>query len=97
MHQVKLIKTECIPVSREGLSNKAGSCVRPSTATPAGQVQTCVMYAQVVFGECPLFCKKVVLTRRIKWFEDSDGQPSFNHAWYIWAAHSGKPTLAYGP
>ena len=44
------------------------------------------------------FAKKVVLTRRIKWFEDSKGQPSFNHAWFIWmAGHSGAPTLAYGP
>jgi len=25
------------------------------------------------------------------------GQPSFNHAWYIWGQHSGKPTLAYAP
>ena len=49
------------------------------------------------FGECASFWKKVVLMKRIKWFDDSDGQPSFNHAWYIWAAHSGKPTLAYGP
>ena len=49
------------------------------------------------FGECASFWKKVVLMKRIKSFDDSDGQPSFNHAWYIWAAHSGKPTLAYGP
>jgi hypothetical protein len=52
---------------------------------------------QHLFGECPSFWKKVVLTKRVKWFEDSDGQPSFNHAWYIWTAHDGKPTLAYGP
>jgi len=52
---------------------------------------------QHLFGECASFRKKVVLTKRIKWFDGSDGQPSFNHAWYIWAAHSGKPTLAYGP
>ena len=52
---------------------------------------------QHLFGECASFWKKVVLTKRIKWFDGSDGQPSFNHAWYIWAAHSGKPTLAYGP
>ena len=46
----------------------------------------------------PRFSKKVVLTKRIKWFEDSKGQPSFNHAWYIWeTAHRGPPTLAYGP
>lgn len=51
-----------------------------------------------LFGNCSLFAKKVVLTKRIKWFEDSKGQPSFNHAWYIWDhAHQGPPTLAYGP
>jgi hypothetical protein len=44
------------------------------------------------------FAKKVVLTKRIKWFEDSKGSPSFNHAWFIWDwKHSGPPTLAYGP
>jgi hypothetical protein len=47
-------------------------------------------------GSC--FAKKVVLTKRIKWFEDTDGQPSFNHAWYIWNwSHKGPPVLAYGP
>lgn len=44
------------------------------------------------------FAKKLVLTKRIKWFEDSKGQPSFNHAWFIWDwKHQGPPTLAYGP
>jgi len=44
------------------------------------------------------FAKKLVLTKRIKWFEESKGQPSFNHAWFIWDwKHSGPPTLAYGP
>lgn len=53
---------------------------------------------QYLFGGCPSFAKKVVLTKRIKWFEDSKGQPSFNHAWFIWnKAHSGPPTLAYAP
>ena len=32
----------------------------------------------------PAFSKKLVLTKRIKWFEDSKGQPSFNHAWFVW-------------
>lgn len=51
-----------------------------------------------LFARHPYFAKKVVLTKRIKWFEDSKGQPSFNHAWFIWDfAHSGPPTLAYGP
>lgn len=51
-----------------------------------------------LFADCPAFAKKVVLTKRIKWFEDSKGQPSFNHAWFIWDwTHQGPPTLAYGP
>jgi|SRR5580658_607952 hypothetical protein len=51
-----------------------------------------------LFAGCPAFAKKVVLTKRIKWFEDSKGQPSFNHAWFIWDwKHDGPPTLAYGP
>ena len=42
--------------------------------------------------------KKLVLTTRIKWFEDSKGQPSFNHAWFVWDRnHAGLPVLAYGP
>ena len=52
-----------------------------------------------LFTEQP-FYKKVVLTRRIKWFEDSKGSPSFNHAWFIWDWQyegEGAPTLAYGP
>jgi hypothetical protein len=50
------------------------------------------------FADHPAFSKKVVLTRRIQWFEDSKGSPSFNHAWFIWDwQHSGPPTLAYGP
>jgi hypothetical protein len=53
---------------------------------------------QHLFGQCPQFWTKLVLTKRIKWFEDSKGQPSFNHAWFIWDwKHDGPPTLAYGP
>jgi hypothetical protein len=51
-----------------------------------------------LFSLCSEFSKKVVLTRRIKWFADSKGSPSFNHAWFIWDyTHQGAPTLAYGP
>jgi hypothetical protein len=32
-----------------------------------------------------LFRKEVVLTRRIRWFEDSTGSPSFNHCWLAYA------------
>lgn len=53
---------------------------------------------RLLFGNCRQFAKKVVLTKRIQWFEDSTGSPSFNHAWFIWDwQHSGPPTLAYGP
>lgn len=51
-----------------------------------------------LFMDCPAFAKKLVLTKRIRWFEDSDGSPSFNHAWFLWDwKHIGPPTLAYGP
>lgn len=52
-----------------------------------------------LFAGSPFFTKKVVLTKRIKWFEDSKGQPSFNHAWFIWdhKNQGAAPTLAYGP
>jgi hypothetical protein len=43
-----------------------------------------------------MFAKKVVLTKRIRWFEDSTGSPTFNHCWMIWdRQHQGPPTLAY--
>jgi hypothetical protein len=56
------------------------------------------MTRQHLFAKHPAFSKKIVLTKRIKWFEDSKGQPSFNHAWFVWDfQHRGAPTLAYGP
>lgn len=49
-----------------------------------------------LFADHPAFAKKVVLRKRIKWFDDSKGSPSFNHAWYIWDwQNAGAPTLAY--
>lgn len=51
-----------------------------------------------IFADHPAFAKKIVLTKRIQWFEDSKGSPSFNHAWFVWDwRHRGAPTLAYGP
>jgi hypothetical protein len=55
-----------------------------------------------LFGNCPAFEKKIVLTRRIVWFVEDDGKPkaspSFNHAWYVWS-HQNEypPTIAYAP
>jgi len=51
-----------------------------------------------LFADCGTFSKRLVLTKRIKWFEGSAGSPSFNHAWYLWNyLHDGPPTLAYAP
>ncbi|MGA1580299.1 MAG: hypothetical protein ACO35B_06435 [Luminiphilus sp.] len=41
------------------------------------------------------FRKKVILTKRIVWFERPGAAPSFNHAWYIWGPGEGPPVLAY--
>jgi hypothetical protein len=51
-----------------------------------------------LFAGCPAFAKKVVLTKRIRWFDGPRAAPSFNHCWMIWDwQHKGPPTLAYGP
>lgn len=55
-----------------------------------------------LFRDCPAFAKKLVLTKRIVWFEPEPGakgkSPSFNHAWFIWDwRHDGPPIIAYGP
>lgn len=51
-----------------------------------------------LFADCPIFAGKVVLTRRIRWFEGSTGSPSYNHCWFIWNwNYQGLPTIAYAP
>ena len=53
---------------------------------------------QHLFGRCKQFAKKLVLTKRIIWFDRPGAAPSFNHAWYVWDwRHVGSPVLAYGP
>jgi hypothetical protein len=50
-----------------------------------------------LFADCKAFAKKLVLTRRIKWFEDGNGSPSFNHAWFIWdGRHEGRRSWRMG-
>lgn len=50
-----------------------------------------------LFADCPAFAKKVVLTKRVVWFEGGKS-PSFNHAWFIWDwQHDGPATIGYGP
>jgi len=41
LHHINLIQTERTLVPKEEQCTDAGECVRVSTATPAGQVQTC--------------------------------------------------------
>ncbi len=49
-----------------------------------------------LFKHCKPFWCKLVLTKRIRWIEGSTGQPSFNHAWFIWDwQNRNSPTLAY--
>jgi hypothetical protein len=49
-----------------------------------------------LFSDCSAFACKIVLRKRIRWIENSIGQPSFNHAWCVWDhKHAGKPTLEY--
>ena len=49
-----------------------------------------------LFADHRAYKKKLVLTKRIQWFEDSKSSPSFNHAWFIWDWRNKKaPTISY--
>jgi len=49
-----------------------------------------------LFADCPAFAKKLILTKRIVWFDRPGAAPSFNHAWFVWNwQHTGKPTIEY--
>jgi len=49
-----------------------------------------------LFADHRAFSKKLVLTKRIQWFEESKSSPSFNHAWFIWDwQHKGAPVITY--
>lgn len=55
-----------------------------------------------LFRDCPAWSKKIVLTKRIMWFEPEPGKkkssPSENHAWYVWSwRHRGPPIIGYAP
>lgn len=50
-----------------------------------------------LFKDCVAWCHKLVLTKRIVWF-DGGGSPSFNHAWYVWHwGYQGPATIGYAP
>jgi hypothetical protein len=54
-----------------------------------------------LFRDNPHFAAKVVLTRRIIWYERTDGKreaPKENHAWFVWTGqHVRRPTIFYAP
>jgi hypothetical protein len=51
-----------------------------------------------LFADCPAFALKLVLTKRIVWFEPKIASASENHAWFLrsWR-HVGAPTIAWAP
>jgi hypothetical protein len=53
-----------------------------------------------LFGRSLAWSCKVVLTKRIVWFEDTGGSPSYNHAWYVWdhaREATAEPVIRYAP
>jgi hypothetical protein len=56
-----------------------------------------------LFKQCRVFSEKIVLTKRIVWFERPEGEPkaapSFNHAWFIWDWNTTRtrPTIFWEP
>lgn len=49
-----------------------------------------------LFADHGAFKKKLVLTKRIQWFDDRRSSPSFNHAWFIWDwTNTAAPVIAY--
>ena len=57
-----------------------------------------------LFGDCPHFAAKIVLTKRIVWFGRNDGvreAPKENHAWFLWQRSPLRlrhaPVILYAP
>ena len=48
-----------------------------------------------LFADCPEFAVKLVLLRRIRWFDGPSG-PSTNHAWFAWQRCDFATTLVRG-
>jgi hypothetical protein len=72
---------------------------KPTTGIVAMLLRTDYDHAatrQHLFSGCYAFARKIVLTKRIVWFDGPGAAPSFNHAWYLWDwLHDGPPELAY--
>jgi hypothetical protein len=51
-----------------------------------------------VFGDCPAFAHKLILRKRINWFEAGKHGSTENHCWFVWDwMHDGPPTIGYAP
>jgi hypothetical protein len=51
-----------------------------------------------LFADCRVFAKKLILTKRVVWFDRPGAAPSFNHAWFLFDwQHTGRPTIEYAP
>jgi hypothetical protein len=51
-----------------------------------------------LFADCAAFAAKIVLTKRVKWFEHPGtcAQPKENTSWFLWdQRHRGPPTISY--
>jgi hypothetical protein len=62
----------------------------------------CAKTRRHLFADCPAFAAKIVLTRRITWFEHPQGEkksPKENDAWFVWnyESHSRSPIILYAP
>lgn len=72
--------------------------MRPANGFVAMLLRTDFDHAKTRNGlfASPAFSKKLVLTKRIVWFERKGAAPSFNHAWFIWDwTQSGPPSIVY--
>jgi len=58
----------------------------------------CAKTRRHLFGECPQFALKIVLTKRPVWFPDREkkASPRHNFAWYVWDwKHTGPAEIRY--
>lgn len=91
------------PFGRNG--NTASAFIRTALATGV-QIVALVLRIDYdsgisrtdIFRDCPHFAGKIVLLKRVKWFE-GPRNPSDNHAWFIWdkGKPKGEPRIWYQP
>lgn len=57
----------------------------------------CGITRRDIFADCPAFSYRVPILERIRWFADSSGNPSTNHAWFGWDFMSPVPPIVRYP